>query len=155
MSICSTTLSFFWGRNTTDFWTHRLSDPHMEVVEVRVASVGLPAVLAAVVVASEHSDGIQRVGFAVVVANPCSTPQSGETSVSYPAPALHPKWEWRMRGLVKVEKKERKRQKSVCRFKVRGGGRTGKRKNAVQRVIKGRQNDRKGEGGRRKEKGKA
>lgn len=57
---------------------------------------------------------------------------------------------------VKVEKKERKRKKSMCRFKVRGGGRAGKRKNAVQRVIKGRQNDRKGEegGGRKKEKHK-
>lgn len=57
----------------------------MEVVEVRVAAIGLPAVLAAVLVASEDSDGVQRVGLTVVVANPCGTPQAGETSVSYPA----------------------------------------------------------------------
>lgn len=56
----------------------------MEVVEVRVPAVGLPALLAAIRVASEHSDGIQRVGLAVVIANPCSTPESRETSVSYP-----------------------------------------------------------------------
>ena len=49
---------------------HLLRDPHVEVVEVRVAAVGLPAVLAAVIVPSKHCDGVQRVRLAVVVAHP-------------------------------------------------------------------------------------
>lgn len=56
----------------------------MEVVEVRVAAVGFPAILAAILVASEYSDGVQRVRLTVVIANPCSTPEAGETSISYP-----------------------------------------------------------------------
>jgi len=65
--------------------THLFNDPHMEVVEVRVAAIGLPAVLTAVMAASEHGDGVQRVGLTVVVAHPCSTPEARETSVSYGA----------------------------------------------------------------------
>lgn len=80
----------------------------MEVVEVRVAAICLPAVLAAVLVASEHSDGVERVGLTVVIANPCSTPEAGETSVSYPAPEIHPKWEWRTRDGMKAEKGKKK-----------------------------------------------
>ena len=76
---------------TSHTHTHLFSDPHVEVVEVRVAAIGLPAVLAAVMATSEHSDGVQRVGLTVVVANPCGTPEAGETSVSYPRPAIHPK----------------------------------------------------------------
>lgn len=55
----------------------------MEVVEVGVAAIGLPALFTAVLVASVHSDGVQRVGLAVVIANPCSTPEARETSISY------------------------------------------------------------------------
>lgn len=60
----------------------------MEVVEVGVAAVGLPALLTAVLVASVHSDGVQRVGLSVVVANPCSAPEWRETSVSYRHPSV-------------------------------------------------------------------
>lgn len=59
----------------------------MEVMEVWVASIRLPAVFTAILAASEHGDGVQRVGLTVVIANPCSTPEAGETSVSYPAPS--------------------------------------------------------------------
>lgn len=61
-------------------------------------------------VASKHGDGVQRVGLAMVVANPCSTPEAGETSVSYPRPAIHPKWEWRMRGVDESRKERRERK---------------------------------------------
>lgn len=54
----------------------------MEVVEVGVSAIGLPALFAAVLVASVHSDGVERVGLSVVVANPCSPPQSRERSIS-------------------------------------------------------------------------
>lgn len=63
----------------------------MEVVEVGIAAIGLPALFAAVLVASVHSDGVQRVGLAVVVANPCSTPESRDTSISYCHPRIVPK----------------------------------------------------------------
>ena len=43
----------------------------MEVVEVAIATVGLPGVLAAVGILAEDSDGVERVGLAVVVAHAC------------------------------------------------------------------------------------
>lgn len=70
--------------HVSSYHTHLFGDPHVEVVEVGVAAVGLPALLAAVLVASEHGDGVQRVGLTVVVANPCSTPEAGEIRISYP-----------------------------------------------------------------------
>lgn len=66
----------------------------MEVVEVRVPAIGLPALFAAVLVASVDSDGVKRVGLAMVVANPCSTPESRETSVSYRHPSIMSKNGW-------------------------------------------------------------
>lgn len=52
-------------------------------MEVGIASVGLPTIFTAVGAASEHSDGVQRIGFAVVVADPCSTREAREKSISY------------------------------------------------------------------------
>lgn len=50
---------------------HLLCDPHVEVVEVAIATVGLPGVLAAVGVLAEDGDGVERVGLSVVVAHAC------------------------------------------------------------------------------------
>ena len=50
--------------------THLFRDPHVEVVEIGVAAVGFPAVLAAVLAAAEHGDGVECVGLTVVVTHP-------------------------------------------------------------------------------------
>lgn len=135
--------------------THRFSDPHMEVVEVRVAAIGLPAVLSTVLVASDNSDGVQRVGLTVVITNPCSTPESRETSVSYPAQAIHPKWVWRLRGWMKPEERKRaEKERKVCAgSKCEGKGRASKRKKVWERDKRETEwEERRGtEGGRKKE----
>lgn len=109
--------------------THLFGDPHVEVVEVRVAAIRLPAVLAAILVASDHGDGVQCVRLAVVVANPCSTPESRETSVSYPAPGnTSTKREWvdeRVDGWMDGSRKKKnkgrgKERRSVPGFSVEG-----------------------------------
>lgn len=93
----------------------------MEVVEVWVPAISLPAVFTAILVASEHSNGIQRVGLAVVVANPCSTPESPETSVSYPAPGNTSKMGMEDEGVDESRKQRReKKEKYVQVQSVRG-----------------------------------
>lgn len=108
--------------------SYLLSDPHVEVVEVGVAAVGLPALLAAVLVASVDGDGVQRVGLPVVVANPCSSPESRETSVSYCHPRIiSPKWKrgkercveemGRWRKAEKTGRRQGGKKKSMRMFK--------------------------------------
>lgn len=105
--------------------THLFGDPHVEVVEVRVAAIRLPAVLTAILVAPDHGDGVQRIRLAVVVANPCSTPESRETSVSYPAPGnTSTKREWvdeRVDGWMEAGRKKTKAEEKrgeVCQGSV-------------------------------------
>ena len=97
----------------------------MEVMEVRVAAVSLPAVLAAILVASEHGDGVQCVGLTMIIANPCSTPQAGKISISYPAGPNIQKGEWRM-GDGLIDGEESRLKKMCCRYKS-GCGRANKR----------------------------
>lgn len=47
-----------------------LSDPHVEVMEVTVAAIGLPH-LVTVETASMHGDGIQGIGLAMIITNAC------------------------------------------------------------------------------------
>lgn len=87
----------------------------------------------------------------MVVANPCSTPESPETSISYPAPGNTSKMGMEDEGVDESRKQRReKKEKYVQVQSVRGRKR--KRKEIMQcrgcgNRIKGRQNDRKGEGG--------
>lgn len=56
-----------WLRHGVRFLFYLLSDAHVEVMEVAVASVGLPVVLATVWVFTEDGDGVERVGLPVIV----------------------------------------------------------------------------------------
>lgn len=109
-----------------------LSDPHMEVVEIGVAPVRLPAILAAVRVASEYSDGVKRVRLPMLIAHTCGSPQAGKTSVSYPTRQYVQKREGRWVGLGRGWKKKTMRVQRVRR----AGEMTGKKWRETERKRK-------------------
>lgn len=119
-----------------------LSDPHMEVVEIGVAPVRLPAILAAVRVASEYSDGVKRVRLPMLIAHTCGSPQAGKTSVSYPTRQYVQKREGRWAGLGRGWKKTKTCGCKGCGAKGRwrgrnGGRRKGKERTEKQKVMEG------------------
>lgn len=135
------------------FFNHLFCYSHMEVVEVWVATVRLPAVLAAVRVASEHGDGVKCVGLTVIVANPCCSPEARKKRISYSVRENIPnKRSWKKEGRGDGRKRKQWAKTNKCmNTGCKGWERkTGERKNKEQNVWEGNKKGRKNKGGRRK-----